>query len=84
MEVYLFEPRKFQSLYNCTAWDKHKAEFPLEDRQHFWLGATFFLMGIFMEILYIPCLAAIWAHRENPCYKIMLYIGVNDMLCLVK
>jgi hypothetical protein len=84
MDLYLFRPAQFESLYNCTPWEQSKAQLPLESRQHFWLGACFLLMGVVMELLYIPCLMAIWKHRENPCYKIMLYVGVNDMLCLVR
>jgi hypothetical protein len=26
---------------------------------------------------------AIWKHMENPCYKIMFYVGILDMLCML-
>jgi len=28
------------------------------------------------------CVLAIRKHLENSCYKIMFYIGINDIFCL--
>lgn len=35
-----------------------------------------------IQILYIPCMFAIWLHLEHSCYKIMFYMGLLDMLDL--
>jgi hypothetical protein len=81
MDLYLFHQKEYQALYNCSFYSVD--QIPLEKRQHRLVGFSFLTLGITLEILYIPCMFAIWKHMENPCYKIMFYIGVNDMMCML-
>ncbi|KAL3076091.1 hypothetical protein niasHT_034155 [Heterodera trifolii] len=80
MEVFFFKPDEYERLYNCSSYNID--QIPLEKRQHFLIGALFLSIGIFSEILYIPCMIAIRKHMDTTCYKFMFYISITDMLCL--
>ncbi|KAH7711979.1 Protein SRT-52 [Aphelenchoides avenae] len=80
MEIYLVRHDLYDRLYNCSFYDVNSIS--IEQRQHKGFGALFIALSLVFEVLYVPCAISIWKHRENSCYKIMLYIAVNDMCCL--
>uniref|UniRef100_A0A914LUG3 Serpentine Receptor, class T n=1 Tax=Meloidogyne incognita TaxID=6306 RepID=A0A914LUG3_MELIC len=80
MDIYLFKPKEYQRLYNCSLYNIK--DIPLEDRQHIFLGVVLIQLFFILEFLYILCVLAIRKHLENSCYKIMFYIGINDIFCL--
>ncbi|KAI1706172.1 serpentine type 7TM GPCR chemoreceptor srt domain-containing protein [Ditylenchus destructor] len=41
------------------------------------------LYYVLIAILYIPCLIVIYKHIEQPCYKIMFFIGIIDVVGLI-
>ncbi|TKR72273.1 hypothetical protein L596_019747 [Steinernema carpocapsae] len=83
MELMLFRRDEYKRLYNCSY---------LTDEEWFQLGhpnptlGLFYItVGIFFAIPYIPCLIVVVKSRlcNLPGYKIMLYIGITDLLCLI-
>ncbi|KAF7627261.1 hypothetical protein Mgra_00009436 [Meloidogyne graminicola] len=80
MDIYFFNPTEYQHLYNCNLYKIE--DIPLEKRQHLIFGLLFILLFFIFEFLYILCIIAISKHLENSCYKIMFYMGINDILCL--
>jgi len=94
MEVYFFKTERFQLLYNCNLYTVE--EVPLERRQQILAGTLsiglFIIFEVilrtnrgiikFMQILYIPCLFALWQHLEQSCYRIMFTLGVVDIFGL--
>uniref|UniRef100_A0A915D5C1 Uncharacterized protein n=1 Tax=Ditylenchus dipsaci TaxID=166011 RepID=A0A915D5C1_9BILA len=81
MEFYLFHYSDYQKLYNCSIYEVE--DIPLEDRQHIILGSTFLILFVAFELLYIPCLFAIWKHLRNPCYKLMFFMGLIDVVIMI-
>ncbi|KAI1727082.1 serpentine type 7TM GPCR chemoreceptor srt domain-containing protein [Ditylenchus destructor] len=80
MDMYFFHYDEYELLYNCSFYNI--SMIPLEQRQHVGMGALFIALYFIFEILYIPCIIAIKKHTDSPCYKIMFYIGINDMICM--
>jgi hypothetical protein len=81
MEQLLFGGPEFTRLYNCTFVDM--ASVPIGPRQHLLLGACFITVSLVEELLYIPCMLAIWKlARENACYKMMWWMSLLDMCAL--
>jgi len=81
MELYLFEHESsYARLYNCSTYSVE--EIPLAQRQHITLGVVFIVRFPLFQLLYIPCIVAIVKHLQYPSFKVMLYIGILDMLCL--
>uniref|UniRef100_A0A915DAA5 Uncharacterized protein n=1 Tax=Ditylenchus dipsaci TaxID=166011 RepID=A0A915DAA5_9BILA len=80
MNLYLFHPEQFNSLYNCT--NIQVEDVPLEARTHLIEGVVTIVLCAIFYILYIPCLISIYKHKRNSCYRLMLYIGIVDFLAL--
>ncbi|KAI1712315.1 serpentine type 7TM GPCR chemoreceptor srt domain-containing protein [Ditylenchus destructor] len=81
MELYLSNSTEFYRLYNCSTYDVDYI--PLANRTQYVLrGTTFMALFALFEILYIPCLFAIYKHIEQPCYKIMFFVGIIDVVGL--
>jgi len=38
------------------------------------------ILFVIFELLYIPCMLSMYKHLSNPCYKLLFYIGVTDMV----
>ncbi|XGW11771.1 hypothetical protein V3C99_012894 [Haemonchus contortus] len=49
------------------------------------IGLMYLLMGIFCQIMYIPCIIVMARPPlfHMPCFKIMIYMGVVDVICLI-
>uniref|UniRef100_A0A914HSU2 Uncharacterized protein n=1 Tax=Globodera rostochiensis TaxID=31243 RepID=A0A914HSU2_GLORO len=80
MEVFLADFKQWEQLYNCSR--VNIADVPLRERQQLVNGTVMLVLFVFFETLYLPCLVAIWKHREHSCYKFLFYIGVTDVLML--
>ncbi|CCD61790.1 Serpentine Receptor, class T [Caenorhabditis elegans] len=68
-------------LYNCSA--KPASQWTDElGTQRIFLGVILIIFGIIVEILYVPCLGAIYKKKllQHSCYKIMFLLGITDML----
>uniref|UniRef100_A0A915E7A3 Uncharacterized protein n=1 Tax=Ditylenchus dipsaci TaxID=166011 RepID=A0A915E7A3_9BILA len=72
--------KEFEELYNCSFYNV--SDIPLEQRQHTKMGYAFIASFFFFEILYIPCIVSIKKHCDSPCYKMMYYIAIVDVLCM--
>uniref|UniRef100_A0A915EHA0 BED-type domain-containing protein n=1 Tax=Ditylenchus dipsaci TaxID=166011 RepID=A0A915EHA0_9BILA len=83
MTMYLFKPQEFARLYNCNHF--YIEEVPFEKRQHTFKSIILIFLSVTYYILYIPCIISIYKHRENSCYKILLFISITNvlMLCLI-
>ncbi|PIC25386.1 hypothetical protein B9Z55_018339 [Caenorhabditis nigoni] len=68
-------------LYNCTGKTPEQWTSLLGTRRLF-LGIALIIFGVFIEIIYVPCLAAIYKRGllKHSCYKIMFLLGLTDML----
>uniref|UniRef100_A0A8R1HMY5 Serpentine receptor class gamma n=1 Tax=Caenorhabditis japonica TaxID=281687 RepID=A0A8R1HMY5_CAEJA len=68
-------------LYNCSAKTSEEWTEQLGTKRPL-LGFVVMLFGIFIEIIYVPCLCAIYKRRllQHSCYKIMFLLGVTDMI----
>ncbi|KAH7698455.1 hypothetical protein AAVH_34452, partial [Aphelenchoides avenae] len=80
MNRLLFRPDEYEQLYTCRG--LHVESIPLAERQHPLIACVFIVVFVFYEVLYIPCLIAIYKHIHRSCYKFMFYIGVVDVVCL--
>lgn len=72
-------------LYNCSA--KPASQWTDElGTQRIFLGVILIIFGIIVEILYVPCLGAIYKKKllQHSCYKIMFLLGITDMLTTCK
>src|SRR5262249_12461800 len=45
-------------------------------------GVLLIVLFVVFELLYVPCIIAIARHLQHASFKLMLYVGVTDMLCL--
>ncbi|KAI1698596.1 serpentine type 7TM GPCR chemoreceptor srt domain-containing protein [Ditylenchus destructor] len=80
MDLILFHPAEYESLYNCSFYNVE--DVPLERRQHIVLGWIFIVLFVIFEILYIPCIFAIGKNLSNASFKFMFYIGILDIVVL--
>ncbi|KAL3079275.1 hypothetical protein niasHS_013669 [Heterodera schachtii] len=80
MALLLFRPEQFTKLYDCSR--VNISEVPLLERQGIINGTVMLILFFVFEILYIPCVVAIWKHREHSCYKFLFFIGILDILML--
>ncbi|KAH7698246.1 Protein SRT-33, partial [Aphelenchoides avenae] len=78
----IVNPEYFHRMYNCSFYNV--SELPLEKRQRVGHGIVLLTCGIVFEILYIPCLFAMFQphNLKNTCYKFMAYLGVIDSLSM--
>ncbi|KAH7708344.1 Protein SRT-40, partial [Aphelenchoides avenae] len=72
----------FLERYNCSFYSVD--DIPLENRRHVVPGAALLALFVFFEALYIPCIWALSKKsiRKSSCYKLMLYLGVTDAICM--
>ncbi|KAI1701638.1 serpentine type 7TM GPCR chemoreceptor srt domain-containing protein [Ditylenchus destructor] len=80
MNTYLFDRVTYEKYYNCSAYETD--EIPLAERRHIVLGSIHIGCFFILEPLYLLCLSAIRKRLDAPCYKIMFFMGVMDVLCL--
>lgn len=81
MEAYIFRYSEWLVHYNCSFLDVD--QIPLEQRRHPIIGSTLLVLAVIFEILYIPCLISINRHSEHPCYNLMRFIGVLDVIVML-
>ncbi|KAL3082043.1 hypothetical protein niasHT_038373 [Heterodera trifolii] len=82
MELLLFRHDEFDKLYGCEAFNADKI--PLEQRTDIVNGCILITLFFFFEILYVPCMVSIYKKmHDNPCYKMLFFIGILDMLALL-
>ena len=97
MELYLFRHEQWARLYNCARINVDDVPFqqrfhPLNGTL---IVAMFVLFEVnheffqllrifdhFLKTLYLPCICAIYKHREHSCYKLLFYIGIADIAML--
>ncbi|KAI1702625.1 serpentine type 7TM GPCR chemoreceptor srt domain-containing protein [Ditylenchus destructor] len=78
---------EFMSSYfgDCAKYNVNSI--PIEERQHVSVGILFVAIGILCQMLYIPCLYAIYLqiklNRFATCYKFMFYLGIVDTIGLM-
>ncbi|KAL3092632.1 hypothetical protein niasHS_007841 [Heterodera schachtii] len=80
MDFYLNSHDNWVGMYNCSRVSVDGV--PLWARQRTINGTLMLILFFIFEILYIPCLIAIWKHRAQPCYKFLFFIGITDVLML--
>ncbi|EGT56944.1 CBN-SRT-52 protein [Caenorhabditis brenneri] len=68
-------------LYNCSSQTPEQWTAQLGTRRVL-LGILLVVFGVFVEIIYVPCLAAIYKRGllKHSCYKIMFLLGITDMI----
>ncbi|KAI6184599.1 Serpentine Receptor, class T [Aphelenchoides bicaudatus] len=81
MDKYLFQHEKWLQHYNCSFFDIDKI--PFEGRYHPVIGSTIFGLAVIFELLYIPCLISINKHAHHPCYNLMRFIGILDVIVML-
>ncbi|KAI1693778.1 serpentine type 7TM GPCR chemoreceptor srt domain-containing protein [Ditylenchus destructor] len=86
MSLYtlIFNQEEFQRYYNCSTYDVN--EIPVEERRGIGIGILYIAIGIFIEVIYLPCLWAIWrlmGKRDSECYRLMFILGVLDCSSIV-
>ncbi|KAI1696089.1 serpentine type 7TM GPCR chemoreceptor srt domain-containing protein [Ditylenchus destructor] len=86
MSLYtlIFKHDEFQRYYNCSTYDVN--EIPVETRRQVGVGFIYIIIGIFIEVIYLPCLWAIWRlmdKRDFECYRLMFILGVLDCTSVV-
>ncbi|KAI1698778.1 serpentine type 7TM GPCR chemoreceptor srt domain-containing protein [Ditylenchus destructor] len=71
--------------YDCAKYNVDTI--PIEERQHISVGILFVTIGVLCQMLYIPCLYAIYQqiklNRFATCYKFMFYLGIVDIVGLM-
>uniref|UniRef100_A0A914IEK7 Uncharacterized protein n=1 Tax=Globodera rostochiensis TaxID=31243 RepID=A0A914IEK7_GLORO len=75
-----FYPEYWEQLYNCSR--VNIDDVPLWERRQIVNGTVMLILFFIFELLYLPCLIAIWKHCEHSCYKFLFFIGVTDVLML--
>ncbi|KAH7691228.1 Protein SRT-40, partial [Aphelenchoides avenae] len=81
MNLLLFHREDVGRLYNCSY---SVDTVPLGERKHPVVGYILIALTIVYEASYIPCLIVFARHKKNSsCYKIMLFLGVCDVINLV-
>uniref|UniRef100_A0A7E4UTY5 G_PROTEIN_RECEP_F1_2 domain-containing protein n=1 Tax=Panagrellus redivivus TaxID=6233 RepID=A0A7E4UTY5_PANRE len=83
MNKLLFDHQTYELGYNCSFYDVNLI--PLAERQHPIVGSIFIVTAILMILLYIPCLLVFCRgrFRKQPCYKLMIFLGVIDVLLTI-
>lgn len=83
MERYLFHYEEYEKFYNCSMQSPEK--WHSYGKVHKPLGIVYMSIGIMYEILYFPCLYVMASPKfmRLSCYKIMYYLGVIDVLCII-
>ncbi|CAJ0956967.1 unnamed protein product, partial [Mesorhabditis belari] len=71
-------------LYDCSRFNLTKSQWLSVGNREPILGWGSLIYGILIEIIYVPCLFAITKPEfiKHSCYKIMLFIGLNDMVAI--
>ncbi|KAI1718182.1 serpentine type 7TM GPCR chemoreceptor srt domain-containing protein [Ditylenchus destructor] len=77
MDTYTFDKAAYDLHYNCSFYDVDSI--PLEQRKHTVLGWMFIIFFVVTEMIYIPCIFAIWKHLEQSTYKFMFFLGLIDV-----
>lgn len=80
MDDYLFHYDEWLVHYNCSFFNVD--QIPLADRQHPIIGGSILGLAILFELLYIPCVISIHKHSHHPCYNIMRFISVLDIVVM--
>ncbi|KAI1697650.1 serpentine type 7TM GPCR chemoreceptor srt domain-containing protein [Ditylenchus destructor] len=79
---YVFHQDEFVQKYNCSKYNVDSI--PVEERRNVRVGILFVSLGALCEIVYLPCLWAIYKqirlNRLATCYTFMLYLGVIDVI----
>ncbi|KAL3097399.1 hypothetical protein niasHS_003847 [Heterodera schachtii] len=81
MDLLLFRRDEFDRLYNCSGFDIGLV--PIDRRVHSFHGTLLIVLFFIFELLYVPCMVYIYHNLSNPCYKMLFYIGVTDMLVML-
>ncbi|GMR62288.1 hypothetical protein PMAYCL1PPCAC_32483, partial [Pristionchus mayeri] len=71
-----------QDEYNCSFFNSSVDWSSKGTRQPIF-GAICLLSGLFCIVPYLVCLVIMWRKRSIACYKIMFFLGVNDVLMLL-
>ncbi|GMS80943.1 hypothetical protein PENTCL1PPCAC_3118, partial [Pristionchus entomophagus] len=50
--------------------------------QHPYFGYWSILWGVMTELFYIPCIYALYLERRKSCYRIMLWLAIDDIIAL--
>ncbi|KAK0401170.1 hypothetical protein QR680_015625 [Steinernema hermaphroditum] len=82
MNVFLFDPNEYNRLYSCSAmtkeeWCQKGVSRPLH-------CAIYVSMGTVFLSIYIPVLMSLLQgkYAKHSCYRIMIFIGVQDLIFL--
>ncbi|GMS94820.1 hypothetical protein PENTCL1PPCAC_16995, partial [Pristionchus entomophagus] len=67
--------------YNCSLVDE-EVDWSTRGTRRPIFGLLCMISGLLGVIPYCICLWIMWGMRKNPCYKMMIYLGVNDVLLL--
>ncbi|KAI1705054.1 serpentine type 7TM GPCR chemoreceptor srt domain-containing protein [Ditylenchus destructor] len=80
LSTLIFRPEEFNQYYNCSSYDVD--DIPVEQRKHFFEGLSFIVLGIMLEMCYVPCLYAMFSvrMRRQACYRLMFYMGIVEVL----
>ncbi|KAI6176024.1 hypothetical protein M3Y97_00753900 [Aphelenchoides bicaudatus] len=83
MNRYFFHRDEYEKFYNCSQHTPEK--WHSFGRVNIGIAATYTCIGLMFEILYFPCLYVMASPKflRLSCYKIMYYLGVIDVLCIV-
>jgi len=81
MEQYFFHQDTFQLHYNCSFYSTDAI--PLAERQHPHLGWAFISLFTAFELIYLPILVVMGMNLQQSCYKLMFFMGVVDVVCMV-
>ncbi|KAH7687823.1 SRT-29 protein, partial [Aphelenchoides avenae] len=79
--LYFSDHAEYDRYYNCTSYDVDSI--PIDARKHQGLGLLMVLMATSFSAMYLPCLMIFRRHLQKPAYKIMLFIGVADVVMLM-
>ncbi|CAI5447836.1 unnamed protein product [Caenorhabditis angaria] len=77
-QVFLGQPMYDEYLYNCSGTSPYTT-------RKFAVGAIYFGIGVISQFVYILVLATLYRIKSLfnlPCYKIMFFLGIADILCL--
>uniref|UniRef100_A0A1I7YT39 G_PROTEIN_RECEP_F1_2 domain-containing protein n=1 Tax=Steinernema glaseri TaxID=37863 RepID=A0A1I7YT39_9BILA len=83
MELFLFQRENYLQRYNCSV--KSDAAWEQIREPNVTLGTLCIAMGAIYAGLYIFCMVVMAKPelRQNSCYKIMMYLGVVDLIALL-
>ncbi|KAI1703861.1 serpentine type 7TM GPCR chemoreceptor srt domain-containing protein [Ditylenchus destructor] len=86
MSLYtiIFNHEEFLRYYNCSTYDVN--DIPVDERSQVWVGFLYICIGIFIEVIYLPCIWAIWRlinKRDTECYRLMFILGVIDCVSIL-